>query len=73
MNALSDLEHPCQCLADLLTIREHKGNLAGLVFAYVGDGNNVAHSLMVLGAKRSSRATLRREIGASLATSPDSK
>jgi len=51
VNALSDLEHPCQCLADLLTIREHKGNLAGLVLAYVGDGNNVAHSLLLGGAK----------------------
>src|SRR5207248_5775410 len=43
VNALSDLEHPCQCLADLLTIRERKGKLEGLVLAYVGDGNNVAH------------------------------
>ena len=51
VNALSDLEHPCQCLADLLTIREHKGSLAGLVLAYVGDGNNVAHSLLLGGAK----------------------
>ncbi len=51
INALSDFEHPCQCLADLLTIREHKGELAGLVMAYVGDGNNVAHSLLVGGAK----------------------
>ena len=51
INALSDFEHPCQCLADLLTIREHKGELAGLVMAYVGDGNNVAHSLLLGGAK----------------------
>jgi len=51
VNALSDLEHPCQCLADLLTIREHKGHLAGIVLAYVGDGNNVAHSLLLGGAK----------------------
>jgi len=51
VNALSDLEHPCQCLADLLTIQERKGKLEGLVLAYVGDGNNVAHSLLVGGAE----------------------
>jgi len=51
INALSDFEHPCQCLADLLTVREHKGELAGLIMAYVGDGNNVAHSLLLGGAK----------------------
>jgi ornithine carbamoyltransferase len=51
INALSDFEHPCQCLADLQTLREKKGSLEGLPFAYVGDGNNVAHSLMFGGAK----------------------
>lgn len=46
INGLSDLEHPCQILADLLTIFEHKGTLTGLKFAFVGDGdNNVTHSL----------------------------
>ena len=45
INALSDWEHPCQTMADLLTIREHKGGLAGLTLTYVGDGNNVARSL----------------------------
>jgi len=45
INALSDHEHPCQALADLQTILEHRGRLAGVVVAYVGDGNNVAHSL----------------------------
>jgi ornithine carbamoyltransferase len=51
VNALSDFEHPCQCLADLLTVNEHKGRLDGLTMAYVGDGNNVAHSLLLGGAK----------------------
>jgi len=46
INALSDFSHPCQCLADLQTLREKKGELGGLSLAYVGDGNNVAHSLM---------------------------
>ncbi len=50
LNALSDLEHPCQALADLLTIYEKKGELEGLTLAYVGDGNNVAHSLMLASA-----------------------
>ena len=45
INALSDREHPCQALADLLTIYERKGSLKGLTLAYVGDGNNVAASL----------------------------
>ena len=45
INALSDWEHPCQTMADLLTIYERKGSLAGLTLAYVGDGNNVARSL----------------------------
>jgi len=47
INALSDLEHPCQALADLLTIYEKKGELNGLTLAFVGDGNNVARSLML--------------------------
>ena len=51
VNALSDFEHPCQCIADLLTVNEHKGRLAGLTLAYVGDGNNVAHSLLLGGVK----------------------
>jgi len=47
INALSDLEHPCQALADLFTIYEKKGELRGLTLAFVGDGNNVAHSLLL--------------------------
>jgi ornithine carbamoyltransferase len=46
INGLSDFEHPCQILADLQTILEKKGELKGLKIAYVGDGNNVCHSLM---------------------------
>ncbi len=46
INALTDLLHPCQVLADLLTIYEHKHRLKGLKLAYVGDGNNMAHSIM---------------------------
>jgi ornithine carbamoyltransferase len=50
INALSDLEHPCQALADLLTIYENKETLEGITLAYIGDGNNVAHSLMLASA-----------------------
>ena len=50
INALSDAEHPCQAFADLLTIHEHRGRLAGTIIAYVGDGNNVAVSLAIAAA-----------------------
>jgi ornithine carbamoyltransferase len=63
VNALSDFEHPCQCLADLLTIKEKKGGLAGLTFAYVGDGNNVAHSLLLGGAKAAMHVRVATPIG----------
>jgi ornithine carbamoyltransferase len=47
INALSDFEHPCQALADLLTIYEKKGKLRGLSLAFIGDGNNIANSLLL--------------------------
>lgn len=50
VNALSDFEHPCQALADILTILEKKGKLKGLNLAYIGDGNNVANSLLLAAA-----------------------
>ena len=51
INGLTDYSHPCQAMADYLTILEVKGQIAGLKLAYVGDGNNVAHSLMFAGAQ----------------------
>ena len=51
INGLTDFCHPCQVLADLMTIREHKGKLAGLKLCYIGDGNNMANSLIVGGLK----------------------
>ena len=50
INALTDLEHPCQALADFLTLQEAFGSIEGFTLSYVGDGNNVAHSLMLCGA-----------------------
>jgi ornithine carbamoyltransferase len=49
INAMSSREHPCQALADLLTIREHKGDLKGVEVAWIGDGYNVCHSLLLIG------------------------
>ncbi len=51
INALSDLYHPCQALADILTLQERFGRLRGLKLAFIGDGNNVAHSLMLTSAR----------------------
>ena len=50
INGLTDLHHPCQALADFLTLQEHFGSLEGLKLAYLGDGNNVAHSLLIVGS-----------------------
>jgi ornithine carbamoyltransferase len=54
INALTDSFHPCQAMADFLTLREHKGSLGNLKLTYVGDGNNVCHSLMLAAAKAGS-------------------
>jgi ornithine carbamoyltransferase len=50
INALSELEHPCQAMADMMTLQEHFGNLKTVHLAYLGDGNNVAHSLLLAAA-----------------------
>jgi ornithine carbamoyltransferase len=63
VNALTDLAHPCQALADLLTIREHKGGLSGLTLGYVGDGNNMAHSLLLAGALAGMRVRVASPAG----------
>jgi len=58
INALSDFEHPCQALSDFMTLDEHFGSVAGLNFTYVGDGNNVCHSLMLTGAQLGANVTV---------------
>src|SRR3954468_1971496 len=58
VNALSDLEHPCQALADCLTLQEKFGDLRNVKLAYVGDGNNVAHSLMLAAASLGSHIAI---------------
>ncbi len=58
INGLSDLLHPCQALADFQTVRERFGGVKGFPLCYVGDGNNVAHSLLVTGAKLGARVTV---------------
>ena len=55
INGLSDLLHPCQAMADFFTLKEKKGDLSSLKLAYIGDGNNVCHSLMFAAAKAGSR------------------
>jgi len=63
INGLTDYSHPCQALADYLTMLEVKGHLAGLKVAYVGDGNNVAHSLMFAGAQVGARVWVASPAG----------
>jgi ornithine carbamoyltransferase len=58
INGLTDLLHPCQAMADYLTMLEHKGSLQGLAIAYLGDGNNVAHSLLFGAAKAGASITI---------------
>ncbi len=58
VNALSDLEHPCQAIADFLTLEERFGSAEGLHFTYVGDGNNVCHSLMLAAAQLGTHCTV---------------
>ncbi len=58
VNALSDVEHPCQALTDIFTLEEHFGDLRGLNLAYVGDGNNVAHSLLLAAVLMGANITL---------------
>jgi ornithine carbamoyltransferase len=58
INALSDLEHPCQAIADFMTLQERFGDLTGFNFTYVGDGNNVCHSLMLTAALLGAHCTI---------------
>jgi ornithine carbamoyltransferase len=58
INALSDYEHPCQAIADFFTLEERFGSVEGLHFAYVGDGNNVCHSLMLTAAQLGAHCTV---------------
>jgi ornithine carbamoyltransferase len=58
INALSDHEHPCQALADFMTLEERFGSARGVKFTYVGDGNNVCHSLMLTGALLGAHCTI---------------
>jgi len=68
VNALTDREHPCQALADLLTLRQHRGELAGLTLSFIGDGNNVCHSLLLAG----SLAGMRLRVATPRGYEPDS-
>ncbi len=58
INGLTDFCHPCQVLADLMTVREHKGTLEGLKMTYIGDGNNMANSLIVGGLKTGMKVSI---------------
>ena len=63
INALTDLLHPCQAMADFYTLHEKKGGLSDLKFAYVGDGNNVCHSLMFAAAKAGTKMAVATPSG----------
>lgn len=63
INGLTDFLHPCQAMADFLTLQEIKGDLKGLKLTYVGDGNNVAHSLMLAGARLGVDVTVSCPVG----------
>jgi ornithine carbamoyltransferase len=63
VNALSNFEHPCQALADLLTIEERLGSSEGRILTFVGDGNNVAHSLLLAGAKAAMTVRVATPVG----------
>ena len=63
INALSELEHPCQAMADMQTLQEHFGDLHNVRLAYVGDGNNVAHSLMLAAANLGASITVGTPAG----------
>ena len=63
VNALTDMYHPCQALADMVTLREKFGRLRGLKLAYVGDGNNVAHSLMLCCARLGMNMSVATPLG----------
>ena len=63
INALSDREHPCQALADFLTLQEHVGQLQGSKIAFVGDGNNVANSLLLMGAMLGTSVAVTGPVG----------
>ena len=63
INALSDRYHPCQALTDFFTLEERFGDLRGLKFAYVGDGNNMCHSLMLAGARVGAHVRVATPIG----------
>ena len=63
INALSDKFHPCQALADFFTLEERFGSLRGLKFAYVGDGNNMCHSLLSIGARAGAHVRIATPVG----------
>jgi ornithine carbamoyltransferase len=63
INALSDEYHPCQLLADLLTVQEYKGTLAGLKLAYIGDGNNMANSYLLAGVTAGMHIAVATPVG----------